>query len=225
MVMIEYRYRGPAASGNGGWSAGTVAGLLDVPAGSVVTLRVPPPLDTELSVVRTPDAVTVHAPDGTLVAEAAPAVVDADPVPPVDFAAATRASRDFPGLRIHPFPTCFVCGTDRAEGDGLRLFPGPVAPDVLAAAWRVPADVSPAMVWAVLDCPGGWAVGHEERPHVLGRIAARTGAVPAPGDECVVMGRLLAQEGRKAMVATTLYSPAGDLMAQAQATWVALARD
>ena len=222
MVMITHRYRGPSASGNGGWSAGTVAGLLDRPAGTVVTLRVPPPLDTELSVVRGEDTVAVHAPDGTLVAEATPAVVDAEPVPPVGFATAVEASRDFPGFRVHPFPTCFVCGTGRAEGDGLRLFSGPVADGMLAAPWRVPPDVSPTMIWAVLDCPGGWAVGQEAQPHVLGRIAARTEAVPAPGDECVVMGRLLGSEGRKAMVATTLYSPAGELLAHAQATWIAI---
>ena len=32
----------------------------------------------------------------------------------------------YPGLGNHPFPTCFACGPDRAEGDGLRIFPGPV---------------------------------------------------------------------------------------------------
>ena len=36
------------------------------------------------------------------------------------------------------------------------------------------------------------------------------------------MGRLLGSEGRKAMVATTLYSPAGELLAHAQATWIAI---
>ena len=33
----------------------------------------------------------------------------------------------FVGLTSHPFPTCFACGTGRAEGDGLRIFPGRVA--------------------------------------------------------------------------------------------------
>src|SRR5262249_554954 len=52
MVMIEARYNGPRDSGNGGWSAGTFAALVDRPAGTVVTLRLPPPLEKSLSVVR-----------------------------------------------------------------------------------------------------------------------------------------------------------------------------
>ena len=37
---------------------------------------------------------------------------------------AVAASATYPGFSAHPFPTCFVCGPERAEGDGLRLFPG-----------------------------------------------------------------------------------------------------
>ena len=59
MVMIERRYNGPPDTGNGGWSAGTFAALVDRPAGTVVTLRQPPPLDTPLSVVRASDIVRV----------------------------------------------------------------------------------------------------------------------------------------------------------------------
>jgi hypothetical protein len=221
-VVIPARYNGPRDSGNGGWSAGTVAALVDRPAGTVVTLRRPPPLETPLSVVRDADEVSVVDPDGETVADAAPADVDAELVPAVDFAAATAASSRYPGFVSHPFPTCFVCGPGRAPGDGLRLFPGHVDEGRTAAPWTVPDGVSPTMVWAALDCPGGWTVGVEARPYVLGRIALRLDGVPAPGDECVVMGRLLSSEGRKASVATTLYGSDGEPLARSSAVWIAI---
>ena len=223
MVMIESRYNGPPDSGNGGWTAGTVAGLVDRPAGTVVTLRVPPPLETPFSVVREDGAVRVHAPDGTLVADAQPTEVDGDLVPPVDFATAVEVSTRYPGFAHHPFPTCFVCGPKRANDDGLRMFPGRVATDRTATPWRVPHDVSPTMVWAALDCPGGWSVDIESRPYVLGRIALRLDRAPAPDDECVVMGQLLSSEGRKATVAVTLYGGDGAPLAHSRATWIAIA--
>jgi hypothetical protein len=74
-----------------------------------------------------------------------------------------------------------------------------------------------------LDCPGGWSVGIEARPYVLGRMAAHVEAVPTPGSRCVVMGRLFASEGRKAQVATVLYAPDGTALAWAHATWIAIA--
>ena len=78
-MIIEARYNGPPDSGNGGWTAGTVAGALGAAGAVAVTLRVPPPLDTPLSVVHEQDQIKVYAPDGTLVADGAPAEVDAGP--------------------------------------------------------------------------------------------------------------------------------------------------
>jgi hypothetical protein len=127
----------------------------------------------------------------------------------------------YPGFVSHPFPTCFVCGPLRQHGDGLRLFPGRIMDGLTATPWRVPADVSARMVWASLDCPGGWSVGIESRPYVLGRITARVNRTPPPGADCVVVGRLLDTEGRKAHVATTLFGPDASVLAVARATWVA----
>jgi hypothetical protein len=113
----------------------------------------------------------------------------------------------------------------------LRLFPGRLPDGRTAAPWIVPDDVEPALMWAALDCPGGWTVPEMGltdgataiRPYVLGRIAARVDALPAPGDGCVVMGAFLAQEGRKADVISTVYGPDGAVLALARATWIALA--
>ena len=214
-MRIESRYNGPPGSGNGGWSAGVFATAAGGTGPVEVTLRRPPPLDTALSLV---DG-TVLDPAGEIVAEVRPAGdVDAV-VPPVDWATAVAASTSYPGLVEHPFPGCYVCGPDRA--DGLRIFPGRLPDDRTAAPFRAPEQVSAATVWAALDCPGGWTVLAAGRPYLLGRIAAAIVAHPAPGDECVVTGALVGVDGRKAMVHTSLYRPDGALLGTARATWIA----
>ncbi|MEH0929921.1 hypothetical protein [Micromonospora sp. CPCC 205558] len=214
-MRIESQYNGPAGSGNGGWSAGIFATGADGSEPVEVTLRRPPPLETELTLA---DG-EVRDPAGELVAEVRPAgVVDAV-VPPVDLATAVAAAARYPGLVEHPFPNCYVCGPQRA--DGLRIFPGRLPDGRTAAPFRAPAQVSEATVWAALDCPGGWAVLAPGRPYLLGRIAAVVAALPQPGDECVVTGALVRVDGRKALVHTSLYGPDGALLGAARATWIA----
>jgi hypothetical protein len=229
-VIIESRFNGPPGSGNGGYTCGLVASHVDAP-GATVMLRTPPPLDTPMTVRHVEGGaggVRVFDPDGLLVAEATPARVvdtappDAGAPDPLTWAEAVTASAGYRGFTAHPFPGCFVCGPDREAGDGLRIFPGPAGDGRTAAPWRVPADVSAPLVWAALDCPGGWAVPMEVRPYVLGRMTAEVDALPAPGDACVVMGRFVAEDGRKAHVLTTLHGPDGRMLAQATATWIAL---
>jgi hypothetical protein len=172
--MVPARFNGPPSSGNGGYSAGVFAGGAAVE----VTLRLPPPLDTPLSVVDR----QVRAPDGAVVAELAPAGAIDTAVPPIGYADAVKASTGYAGFADHPFPSCFVCGPGRA--DGLRIFPGRLPDETTAAPWTVPADVSRPMVWAALDCPGGWAAIAQGRPYVLGRFAVQLNRMPVPGDEC-----------------------------------------
>jgi hypothetical protein len=220
-MRIAARFNGPPGSGNGGYSAGLLARELGrTPA--EVTLRRPPPLEVDLTVVR--EAAGARALAGAeVIAEARSAVGEKpDVVPPVPLPDAEDAATRFRGLRDHPFPTCYVCGPGRA--DGLGVFPGVLADGRTAAPWRVPADVSEVTVWAALDCPGGWSVIAPAggRPYVLGRIAAWVDALPAPGDACVVMGRQIGGEGRKAVVHSTVYGPDGAALATARATWIAL---
>jgi hypothetical protein len=212
-MIIPARFNGPPGSGNGGYSAGLFAG-----GEREVTLRMPPPLDTPLT---TADG-KIQTPEGTIVAELAPAAVITVTVPPIGYADAADAATRYSGFAEHPFPTCYVCGPERT--DGLRIFPGTLDDGTTAAPWTVPGDVSHPVVWAALDCPGGWAVIQGGRPYVLGRIAVRVARLPAPGDQCVVRGALAETEGRKALVHTTLYGPDGDELARARATWIAIAR-
>jgi hypothetical protein len=221
-MIIGARFNGPPASANGGYTCGLVASYVESDGAVQVTLLRPPPLETPLSIVDVDGGVQVLGPNGGLIADGVPAelAADTDPGPAVPFSEAVAASAGYRGFQAHPFPTCFVCGP--AREDGLRLFPGPLPDGRTATPWRVPDDVTPVLVWAALDCPGGWSVPLEARPYVLGRLVARVHRVPAPGDECVVMGRMVGEEGRKAYAQTALYSPTGAVLAQAHATWFAL---
>jgi hypothetical protein len=91
-----------------------------------------------------------------------------------------------------------------------------------AAVFEVPADIDAVMVWAALDCPGGWTVISGEHPWVLGRMAVALDELPKPGEKCVVVGRDVRRDGRKALVRTTLYGADGRLCARAEATWIAI---
>jgi hypothetical protein len=140
---------------------------------------------------------------------------------------ARDAERAFVGLTSHPFPTCFVCGPDRA--DGLRIFPGPVADQDgqtrLAATWTpdesLGDDLSPA-TWAALDCIGGWAGDLAERTMVLARMTARVDVLPRIGEEHVVVGLGRRTEGRKTFTAAALYDPDGRLLGRAEHLWIAV---
>ncbi|WP_433060852.1 hypothetical protein [Dactylosporangium sp. CS-033363] len=214
-MRIAARFNGPPGSGNGGYSAGLLATRLGL-APAEVTLRRPPPLDVDLALDGTR---LLHGAD--LIAEAGPAPEDKpDVVPPVPLDEAADASKHYPGFTDHPFPTCYVCGPERA--DGLGLFPGPVSDDRTAAPWQVQSDVDAVTMWAALDCPGGWSAIGAGRPYVLGRLAVWLDTLPTPGDTCVVMGQYLGGEGRKARVLSTVYGPAGNVLATARATWIAI---
>ena len=123
-VRVPARFNGPPDSANGGYTCGLVAAELHG-GGVEVTLRAPPPLETEMAVER--DGDTVRMSDGeTLVAEARSAAVDVGELPPAvtpeeaEEAVAAGLQRWTSG---HPFPTCFVCGPRRLHGDGLDIFP------------------------------------------------------------------------------------------------------
>jgi len=134
----------------------------------------------------------------------------------------------------HPFPECFTCGTARAEGDGLRIFPGRITGDLVAATWTPHKSVaedfhtyaapepraSYPVTWAALDCPGGWAYIAHGRPAVLGRMTARVDALPRIGVEHVVVGRWLDKQGRKVFTASTLYDDTGQAIATAEHVWI-----
>ena len=237
-LTISSRFNGPPDSGNGGFTAGRLAAQFTHGTAVQVTLRRPVPLASALALAGTP-AGGLRLFDGDeLVAEAVAVDPDdlGDAVPDVDANVAEAAMTRFDGLADHPFPTCFVCGTRRPVHDGLALFAGALsAADVsrTAAVSRLGIDltqhavgtgpgqvIGPEIVWAALDCPGGWTLGLPGRPAVLGRMTARVGAVPAVGERCVVVGQLDAREGRKGFTRTTAYGADGRELGRASAVWI-----
>lgn len=216
-VTIPHRYRGPIDSGNGGYSAGLLAGFLDGPA--EVTLRLPPPLDRPLAVVE--DEGRVLLLDGeVVVAEAEPGAPEIEPPAPVSFEAAVDASTRHVRWGGESFGECFSCG-DRPE-DGLCIHVGPVAGrDVQAAPWTA-REVTPETVWAAIDCAGAYAVGGPGRGEVLlGRMTAEIRRLPEEGERCVVVSWPLAEDGRKLHAGTALLSGEGDVLALSRQTWIA----
>ncbi len=226
--VVPARFCGPPMSGNGGWTSGHLAQLVDgaLEGGAVtVRLRTPPPLDTEMAISRGDDG-TVEVWDGpTLVAQAfAAEPLDAAEVPaPATHAAAEAAGAAYEGLSSHPFPTCFTCGTGRDPSDALCLHTGLLAghTTLRAAAWT-PRESTPELVWAALDCPGAWASGIAGRELVLGTMTASVQELPVVGAPHVVMAWPRGQEGRKYHSGTALYAGDGRLLAQAEAVWISV---
>jgi hypothetical protein len=222
-IRIERRYRGPDESGNGGYTCGLVAALLEGDA--EVTLRLPPPLETPLRVERDGDIVRVLDADA-LVAEARPAALELEAPEPVSFDVAAELSEARGDDPDHPFPHCFVCGPAREPGDALRLRPAPVGDGRVAAVW-VPTEEQarrPELVWAALDCPGAFAVDPDldRGVSVLGRLTAHVEATPEPGERCVVVGWPLGEDGRKRFAGTALFGEGERLLGLARATWILL---
>ncbi len=229
-ITIPHRYCGPPESGNGGWVCGTVAAHVPttVPRPAVtVRLASPPPLDRPLALEAeaTDGAILVRLLDrGHLVASGTASADLVDDVPPAVTPEQARAAETrFEGLADHPFPTCFVCGTGRDPGDGLCLRPGPIDDGTgrYAATWE-PDEANGPLVWAALDCPGGWSAGIAGRPMVLGTMTARVLALPAVGEPHVVLAWQRGSEGRKHHSGSALFSPDGELLARAEATWIAV---
>jgi hypothetical protein len=225
-LLIKERFCGPPDTGNGGYVCGLVAGILGRDA--EVTLRSPPPLGRTLLVRRLGEGGIALLDGDEVVAEGLPDRVEVEAPEAVGLRDASEAAQRYPGFALHPFPTCFVCGPQRAEGDGLRIFPGPLAGRQLVAAPWTPDRtlagpdglVRPEFLWAALDCPGAFANGFPEMTMVLGRLAVQLVRPVRLGTECVIVGRSGRVEGRKHLASTALFASDGELRAVARATWI-----
>lgn len=224
-VTVERRFHGPPDSGNGGYVAGLVARELGG-SGCAVTLHRPPPLEQQLAINRSLDSVSLMDGEELVASAAAGAAGIAVPAPPsIDQAQA--AERDYVGHHRHRFPDCFVCGPDRAQGDGLRIFPGLIGAGRVASTWTPAPDlagkdgyVRSEFLWAALDCPGYFAVEEAAGLALLGRMTAVIERPVAAGTPLVVSGWAIASEGRKHQVGTALHLATGEIVAKARSTWI-----
>lgn len=221
-VVIPARFNGPPGSGHGGYSAGLVAGALGPSA--TVRLAAPPPLEAEMTLEDTEFGVRLMHGD-TLVAEARPGRPHLETPPPLDAGAAERASESFVGRTDHPFPACFGCGPEHA--DGLRIFPGPAGADgLLAAPWTPSADlatdgvVDAVYVWAALDCPSGFACIPPRSLSVLATMTAEVEAPLHPGETYVISAWPISHDGRKHRGGAAIHDASGTRVALADTLWI-----
>jgi hypothetical protein len=239
-LIIAPRFCGPPGSGNGGYTCGCIAAHLDGPA--QVTLRLPPPLATAMTVERACEGSVRVFHGATLLAEGIRlpdglAMELPGPVSIPEARAAGSRCRFRTHPEEHPFPACFVCGPDRAPRDGLRIFPGPLAGRPLwAAPWTPDPSVTgaggrvrPEVVWAALDCPSGIAAVEavslaRDTTILLGRMTASLAALPLAGDQCRVIAWPGRRDGRKLTAGSALLGPGGEVLAAARAVWLTVPR-
>jgi hypothetical protein len=225
-LLIAPRFRGPASSSNGGYFAGLVATL----ASRTVSVRLlkPPPLGTELVVRELAEGMlqVVHGEEP--VGEARPVTLTLEARTAPDYLEAVEASRRYAGFRHHRFPSCFVCGTQRVRGDGLRIFAGPLSErSVVAAPWVPDASldagdgkVRAEFMSAALDCPGYYAVAPDDRMMLLAEFTAHVDRRIHIGESCTVVGWELGVSGRKHEAGTALFDGKGQLCGKARALWI-----
>jgi hypothetical protein len=233
-IIVPPRFCGPPSTGNGGYACGLTAAALGRDRAVECTIRKPIPIGRELRVEVNGDRASLM--DGEeLIIEAVATNVTVDYPSPVTFFEAQDAAKRSPAFDSHPFPTCFVCGPQRPDHDGLNVFPGPTESqggfDNLYAATWIPAaefagtdgEVHSEFIWAALDCPTGFAAGFPyEGKLVTGRLAVRLLAPVHAGEECVLVSWSLGGEGRKCHAAAALFNSQGLPCAEAKATWIRL---
>jgi hypothetical protein len=225
-LIVARRFCGPAASANGGYFAGLVAGL----ASHTLAVRLlrPPPLETELTVLELPEG-GIEVRDGELlVSEAAPARLDLSVPQAPSYLDAVEASRHYAGFSSHRFPTCCVCGPQRTRGDGMRIFAGPLAQRELVAAPWVPdasldrgdGKVRPEFMSAALDCPGYFSLCSDDRMMLLGQLTAHIDRRVHVGESCIAVGWKIGTSGRKHEAGTAIFDGDGELCGRARAVWI-----
>lgn len=228
-LIINSRFNGPPETGNGGYVCGLIAGYIEGTA--EVTLRKPPPLNKPLTIKSGIEG-SVQLMDGeTLIGFGGPSNLNLDVISPPTLAEAKAAVPHYTGFNNHFFPTCFVCGPQRSENDGLQIYPGQVEGQaIVASPWRPAPDLSdgngrvqPQFVWAALDCPGAFAImSSTTRPVVLGRLTAQISQPIYSNQEYIVSGWAVGQDGRKYYAGTAVYNSDGSPCAFALATWIAI---
>ena len=230
-MVIDERFCGFPHVAIGGY----VGGVLAKAIGSSAEVRFLKPvmIGRQLSLEQPdPGCVELRDADNTL-AEATATKLDIEAPAALSLAEAQAASGSYPGFERHPFPRCFCCGPSRAEGDGLRIFPGPIPErNLVAAAWTPHASVADAdgtlgmeAVWSAVDCPAIWALIDTTPADSADRVVTGTLTVEVvkplrSGEQYIVLGWPLGGNGHKLFAGAAVMSSRGDLHVLAKQTCV-----
>jgi hypothetical protein len=225
-VFFDVFFRGPPTSASGGYAAGVTARLLDEPAR--VSLPKPPPVGRRLSVRRVESGVKVFDRDEVVLVAKQRGQLDVQ-VPHIDLAAARSATGIPEILANHRAPTCVVCGPGRS--DGFRIFPGSLGPGLVATPWQVPSigcqedgELASPILWAALDCPGGWCFNgaHVEFVPVLVSQSVESLKPVRAGEEVIIVGWATGRADRTLRACTAILDLAGEPLAVSKQTCVAV---
>lgn len=224
---IAPRFCGPPRSGNGGYTCGRIAKHIQGTA--AVRLKAPPPLDAELRLESNGDEARLFHGEA-IVGEGRRSQLDLELPPDPGYQRAEDSSRTFIGFKTHAFPGCFVCGTQRDSGDGLRIFPGRVGEaETIAAPWIPDASladetgrVASEFLWSALDCTAAFTVLPDDPAVaiVLGELCASLLDDVRAGEKCTVIAWPLGQEGRKRYAGSAIYGEDGRKVALARSVWI-----
>lgn len=225
-ITIDSQFNGPPDHCNGGYLAGIMSSFLKGPV--EITINNLVPLNKKL-LVKIENNVSLY--DGSLLlSEAKNKGLKISPPFTLDFEEASKWSEYFRGTERAVQKNCFVCGCERKEGDGLRIFPGRMDEQKKGpvAAPFIPHEnfgdkngrIDPVYLWSVLDCPGYWSTADPSEKALLGKI---TGVV-MPGirvhEKCVVIAWPLGDWGFAFQSGTAIFNGAGKLKAISKQIWV-----
>ncbi|MEM8934915.1 MAG: hypothetical protein AAGC77_00735 [Pseudomonadota bacterium] len=230
-VIVEKRFCGPAQSGNGGYCAGLFSRPVKGPA--QVKLKAPPPLDTPIAIRAEQNGAFAAFAGETLIAQMTPATLGVTPPPIPDDASINAARESYleNEASVHVIPGCFVCGPNRQESDGLRIFAGATADsNVNADFWTPGSDlagedglVKDEFLWAALDCPSYFALRLGPVFCLLGSMTAEVYHRPEAGVRLTVLAWPKKQEGRKHFADSAIFDSNNNLVAAANALWIEIA--
>ena len=233
-IVVAQQFCGPPNSGNGGYCCGILAKDIAGPASAVLRARIP--LDVALDLKVGEGAAELFDAEGALVARGhAASATDLPQVPaPPCLAAAQAAEARYLGLTQRVHPTCFSCGPEREDGDGLKVFAGQLADAPaghVACPWTPHANFADAggltpveVIWAALDCPGffAWVVKEGRHGALLGTMTGEVLRRPRAGETCIVQAWPIAREGRKETAGVALHAADGELLARAHQVWIVM---
>ena len=208
-LRIDRRFNGPPDSAHGGVACGVFAGAVDSRA-ATVRLLAPPPMDTDFTISREGEVVTVTGPAGPVAEVRSAPPAEIEPLPWLSDGEVDRSRSTWDEiLRAagHPFPTCFGCGGERPDGDGLELFAGLLPGTDISGAWWEPDEsiataglVDDWAVWAAADCPSGGVVIpllDDGQLMMLGQLQVWIHQSPEVGCRYQVVARSQGRKGRR----------------------------
>ena len=233
-VVVARQFCGPPNSGNGGYVSGLLA--QSIPGAATAVLRAIIPLDTTLDLTGDAAAATLSGEGCALIGEAKASAGETLPTPPAPptFEQAEAAGKRYFAFSRRFHPICFTCGPERAEGDGARVFVGPIegAPaGHVAGIWSAAPGfcgpdglARPEIVWAALDCPGSiaWVELKGSGGGLLGTMTAEILRRPAQDEPVIITAWPIEQDGRKQFAGVAMFSQDGELMARAHQVWISM---